>query len=45
MYFLKLSPQNYTLPYKYSKNTVKLKSMGMQKVSDKMYFDIITNSQ
>ena len=26
-------------------NTVKLRSMGMQKISDKMYFDIIANRQ
>ena len=26
-------------------NIVKLKSMGMQKISDKMYFDIIANRQ
>ena len=26
-------------------NTVKLKSMGMQKISDKMFFDIIANMQ
>ena len=45
MYFLKLSPQNYTLLYKYFKNTVKLESMGMQKISDKMYVDTIANRQ
>ena len=27
------------------RNTVKLKSMGMQKISDKMYCDIIANRQ
>ena len=45
MYFLKFSPQNYTLLYKHSKNTVKLKSIDMQKISVKMYFNIIVNRQ
>ena len=45
MCFLKFSPQNYYITLQIPQNTVKLKSMGMQKISDKMYFDIIVNRQ
>ena len=42
--FLIFSPKLY-ITLQILQNTFKLKSMGMQKFSDKMYFDIIANRQ
>ena len=43
-YQVLFSPKLY-ITLQILQNTVKLKSMGMQKISDKMYFDIIANRQ
>ena len=44
IFLLIFSPKLY-ITLQILQNTVKLKSMGMQKISDKMYFDIIANRQ
>ena len=43
-FFLNFSPKLY-ITLQILQNPVKLKSMGMQKISDKMYFDIIAYRQ
>ena len=43
-FFLIFSPKLYII-LQILQNTVKLKSMGMQKISDKMYFNINANRQ
>ena len=42
--FLIFSPKLY-ITLQILQNIVKLKSVSMQKISDKMYFDIIANRQ